>query len=498
MLEEIKKRRLEEKLNPLIMKEEKLNEELLTNEELEKLLEEEQKIDKLRESIRNNFFKKIFQSQKYGELVKRLNDINEIKHNQEVVRTELKNLKGNKEKLQRAYDSINSMEDLLKDNEIGFGFGVYLSDLSLIQKSYQILRDYCNENGIEFLLDKEEWKSIQDKLYKRADTAVFENIEKSSENGIENMKSYVLVHKTDYLPINNKIVTPKESDMEYNSIILDRIGSIQYKNARNTIHFSVNGEVGSHGFGNWNNCKYAILIPFKNIPVNQLRCSVTVDTFIEGGLKLPETAYFLCPEDKIEIVKKNNPNINVIGYKGKTVSGVADLMVSMLGYKLERVGKFRWTNSKDQETFEEDLSQSGLNVREEWHMYTKEKFEEDYFNQVNLFMAFLKKIVDEKIELNEEEINELSSRFSSSLDKNSIQKDNYLKYSKMFYSYIVNFLESYGINITKQISAFFNELPNLLDGEMLHERRNVNKQLFILIFNSVNEYIKDNSISRKM
>ena len=113
-------------------------------------------------------------------------------------------------------------------------------------------------------------------------------------------------------------------------------------------------------------------------------------------------------------------------------------------------------------------------------------------------MAFLKKIVDEKIELNEEEINELSSRFSSSLDKNSIQKDNYLKYSKIFYSYIVNFLESYGINITKQISAFFYELSNLLDGEILDERRNVNKQLFILIFNSVNEYIKDNSISRKM
>lgn len=496
MLEEIKKRRLEEKLSPLIREEEKLNEELLTDEELEKVLEEKQKIDKLRESIRNNFLKMIFQRQKYEELVKRLNDIYEIKTKQKDVRMELENLKRNKEKLQRAYDSINSMEELLNDDEIGFD--VHLSDLSLIQKSYQILRDYCNENGIEFLLDKEEWKSIQDKLYKRANMADFGNIKKSSENGIESMKSYVLVHKTEYLPVNNKIVTPKESDMEYNSIIIDRIGSIQFKSARNTIHFSVNGEVGSHGFGNWNNCKYAILIPFKNIPVNQLRCSVTVDTFIEGGLKLPETAYFLCPEDEIEIVKKNNPNINVIGYKGKTVSGVADLMVSMLGYKLEIVSNFKWINSKDQETFKEDLSQSGLNVREEWHMYTKEKFEEDYFNQVNLFMAFLKKIVDEKIELNEEEINELSSRFSSSLDKNSIQKDNYLKYSKIFYSYIVNFLESYGINITKQISAFFYELSNLLDGEILDERRNVNKQLFILIFNSVNEYIKDNSISRKM
>lgn len=302
MLEEIKKRRLEEKLSPLIREEEKLNEELLTDEELEKVLEEKQKIDKLRESIRNNFFKMIFQRQKYEELVKRSNDIYEIKTKQKDVRMELENLKGNKEKLQRAYDSINSMEELLNDDEIGFD--VHLSDLSLIQKSYQILRDYCNENGIEFLLDKEEWKSIQDKLYKRAYMADFGNIKKSSENGIESMKSYVLVHKTEYLPVNNKIVTPKESDMEYNSIIIDRIGSIQFKSARNTIHFSVNGEVGSHGFGNWNNCKYAILIPFKNIPVNQLRCSVTVDTFIEGGLKLPETAYFLCPEDEIEIVKK--------------------------------------------------------------------------------------------------------------------------------------------------------------------------------------------------
>lgn len=495
MLEELKKHRLEEKLSPLIKKEENIKKELLTEDELKKIEEEKRTIEELRKRIRNNFFKLIFQKRKYNELVKKLRRIDIIETKQKNLKEILRYLKKEKEDLQKAYDSINSIEDLLKEREIGFGFTELNYKLSeLFQKCCQFLRNYCNENKIEFLLDQEEWESFNNELNKSL--SIEDNSEKVKNDGIEYMSPYVLVHKTDYIPSDGRIKTSKESGVESESIVLDRIGSTQFKSARNTVHFAVNGEVGSHARGNWDNKKYAVLIPFKDIPVNQLRCAYTVDTFIEGGLKLPKTAYFLCPEEEIEVVKRNNPDINVIGYKGKKVSGYANLLVSMLGYKMETCGMWSWVNDKDQREFEKNLLESGLNVEQVAHSYTKEKFEEDYFNNVNLLMAFLKKIVAEKIELTELEIDELSNRFSRSLARGFFEKEDYLKYNKVFCGYLVSFFESCGINITDQINNYVNEISNLSDDN--YKEADINKQFFNFIFNNINEYIKDNNVSRKI
>ena len=95
---------------------------MLTEDELKKIEEEKRTIEELRKRIRNNFFKLIFQKRKYNELVKKLRRIDIIETKQKNLKEILRYLKKEKEDLQKAYDSINSIEDLLKEQEIGFGF----------------------------------------------------------------------------------------------------------------------------------------------------------------------------------------------------------------------------------------------------------------------------------------------------------------------------------------------------------------------------------------
>lgn len=52
-----------------------------------------------------------------------------------------------------------------------------------------------------------------------------------------------------------------------------------YKRERNTVHFAVNDEVASHEYGNWENSKYAVLIPFTDIPKEKISKVKSVDTF---------------------------------------------------------------------------------------------------------------------------------------------------------------------------------------------------------------------------
>lgn len=61
-----------------------------------------------------------------------------------------------------------------------------------------------------------------------------------------------------------------------------------------TLHFSLGGPVISHFNGNWNNRKYAILVPLKTLEP-QLVNIFSQDTFIVGDLKLPKSAILLIP-----------------------------------------------------------------------------------------------------------------------------------------------------------------------------------------------------------
>lgn len=92
----------------------------------------------------------------------------------------------------------------------------------------------------------------------------------------------VAVHLTRYLPIDNSIET-------LNSIFPDQT-------LHNTIHFSLNHPVITHGFsgftgGNWDDTKYVVIASLEGlckVPENEIKNFNVVDTYFVGDVKLPE------------------------------------------------------------------------------------------------------------------------------------------------------------------------------------------------------------------
>lgn len=65
---------------------------------------------------------------------------------------------------------------------------------------------------------------------------------------LKDKRDFVCVHKTNYIPTDNRIKTAKEANviLKTNVDINGEEQEIEYKNERNTIHFCMNGEVSSH------------------------------------------------------------------------------------------------------------------------------------------------------------------------------------------------------------------------------------------------------------
>lgn len=122
---------------------------------------------------------------------------------------------------------------------------------------------FLEENNIPIVLTEEDkYITNQEKEYK----------------GLED---FILVHKTDFIPIQSKIKSAKDSQALVNKqIILNgKEYNYMYARERNTVHFAVNDEVYSHAYGNWDNSKYAVLIPLIDIPKEKVGMFSSVDTF---------------------------------------------------------------------------------------------------------------------------------------------------------------------------------------------------------------------------
>jgi len=88
----------------------------------------------------------------------------------------------------------------------------------------------------------------------------------------------LLVHKTDYPPENGQI-----------RATMNAIG----RTVRDTIHFSLNHQVGSHAQGDWDDKLYTVLIPLYRVPQEQVENILPVDTWLVGDVTLPEGSIVL-------------------------------------------------------------------------------------------------------------------------------------------------------------------------------------------------------------
>lgn len=216
-----------------------------------------------------------------------------------------------------------------------------------IAEQFKILQ----ERGIEVILDVYERSYPGDTPFARDHKPIFTS---SSD--------FILVHKTHFIPHNGAIKTSNDvgKKIEFYFNIKRRSYELNYEVQRKTVHTCVNGEVSSHSMGNWDDCEYIVLIPFDEIPRENIAAANTVDTYTKGEIILTPNSWIICPENEVESIKANNPGINVIGYTGDKSLGAGDVLVQLLGYTLERGGAREWNDANADYDFYSIMKKEGI------------------------------------------------------------------------------------------------------------------------------------------
>ena len=267
------------------------------------------------------------------------------------------------------------------DNQNGNSYGLkrQLSEiaeaktLEELEMNFNTAADFLKQHGMPIVLTPQD-------RYIREPVTYYEMYNpRGRKREIKGIEDLICVHKTKFAPNDSRIKSSKEVGATVNSEIQinGRTYNYSYLAPRNTVHFSVNDEVASHGYGQWDDTKYAILIPFKDIPRGQIKQAASMDTYTEGGVNLTENSWIICPKDEIDEVQQRNPNVHVIGYEGENVSKYSPALISALGYKAESVGMWAWLDEKDQAKYNEIMEKEGLTM-------TPHSFSEDKENEVKL------------------------------------------------------------------------------------------------------------------
>ena len=211
---------------------------------------------------------------------------------------------------------------------------------------------------------------------------------------VDSMEGIILVHKTNYVPTDAKIKSVKDAkvyeNVEYQ--IAGHIIPMRIQAGRDTVHFAANGEVQEHLEGSaWSLCKYAVLVPFQDIPREQYANVFPNDTYTNGSVNLTTNCWILVPKGEGEEVRKNNPGVNVIEYEGPTVTGYADKVVRMLGYSKQEIdpGAYGgWRDADANNSFYEFTSREGF--RSGIHYFSNEQYQERFSRAIQIIIQFIK------------------------------------------------------------------------------------------------------------
>lgn len=392
MIDEIKKIKLEELNAQIVQYEEKeraINQRstILRNE----LSELKKELGGLTEIERFSFLEKWFtkrrEYKKCKEKEKRLDEVNKLI------------IKGENELSEEERKSKEELETLGLEEKIS----AIKQNISLIDSAktlYQI--GFTPMEAIKFL----ESKGIQPVLSESDKYIVSHPRDYSSKS------SLIGVHKTRYVPTANMIKSAKDSNVEYKRrVIINGIEyQYSYRSARDTVHMAMNDEVSSH-FYSWDDCKYAILVPFNDIPNEKIGFAAPMDTFTRGSIELSENAWILCPKNEVESLKKFNPKVHVLGYEGENVQGFSQPFLSQLGYRAESVGMWNWTDAESDEKFNELIEKEGLRRAAHFHTFYHE--DENLLASINQAVSLCRLIRDNSLITKPEDIENIMQQLEN-------------------------------------------------------------------------------------
>lgn len=218
---------------------------------------------------------------------------------------------------------------------------------------------------------------------------------------VDNFEGIILIHKTAYAPSGSKIKTRKDNDL-YVEIVCDIAGEkipVRYQEKRDTIHFALNGEIGDHPEGEFDHRKYAVLIPFRDIPKEQYANVYPNDTYTIGSVCLTSNSWILVPKGEGQKVKENNPNVNVIEYEGEFVTGYAAKLARMLGYEPKSVNTGSHGGWNDEEA-KNVLYQLAITEGYPFHTHcgSSELYQETFGDEIQIIIAIIQ-YIEQKPEL---------------------------------------------------------------------------------------------------
>lgn len=318
----------------------------------------------------------------YNEYIQKLIDSNTSIHNRDIKELELKiskikeEIRLLKEKLLKQTGFFKKKERQKTENEINKK-NIELSNVSdELRRVYNEIYKQVGHLDVitpRRVLKSTDLKEIYDFLvnkkitfsFNKYDLQIFKNI-CYREKKYENFSDLVLVHKTDFIPGENKILIKKSGAIHSGKIKI--LGNkYEYKfldETNNFIHFSINGEVNDQYFGDSKECKYAYIIPFDKINREHISKFNFIDTCYNDDIDLPESTIFLCPKKESEEIRIANLGLRVFSYDDSNVSGYGNLLMVCLGYTHEKNIISGWIDEKSQRKVLNVLGKDNLQFKE--------------------------------------------------------------------------------------------------------------------------------------
>lgn len=278
----------------------------------------------------------------------------------------------------------------------------------LYEKSYEISQEMEKIENAETLKNLEiSLQEAIEMLENNGDKVILTDSDKISfytPSNYSSTSSLMCVHKTNYMPTANIIKSAKDSNVNMKKEISlnGKQYEYSYNSARSTVHFAVNDEVSSHSYGSWDDCKYAVLIPFEDIPKEKIGRAAPMDTFTRGSVDISENTWILCPKNEVDQLKVFNPKAHILGYEGENVKGFSRPLLTQLGYPGEEVGMWGWEDNTSNKRFYELMEKEEIKIGT--HTYTYFAEDERILTSINHAVALSKMLRDNHLITSVEDI----------------------------------------------------------------------------------------------
>lgn len=200
---------------------------------------------------------------------------------------------------------------------------------------------------------------------------------KNPQKNYQGLQDFILIHRTDKMPTDNRLKSVAEEKIRIQYPFNGKIYEFSYERGKNSIQYVLNNEIQ---IGDWRECKYTIMIPFKDIPKEIIGGVSPGNTYTIGGVDLTKNCYILCKRGEAEELRRENPKLalnNIIECEGSNISGASKVLMKLLGYRVEEPNNTMdydsWEDKESEEMMRNIMKKNGF----ECEGYTEKALEKE-------------------------------------------------------------------------------------------------------------------------